>query len=77
MMTNVPWRILFFTHARCVVAFVTGCFSCSVKTGKHVIERTSLFKSISIYYKTLELNYFVFETFYLLPSLPSTDSSRL
>ena len=27
----------------------------------------SLFESISIDYKTLELNYFAFETFYLLP----------
>ena len=31
----------------------------------------SLFESISIDYKTLELNYFVFETFYLLPFLAS------
>ena len=33
----------------------------------------SLFESISIDYKTLELNYFVFETFYLLPFLASAS----
>ena len=31
----------------------------------------SLFESISIAYKTLQLNYFVFKTFYLLPFLAS------
>ena len=34
---------------------------------------SNLFESFSIYYKTLELNYFVFETFYLLSFLPSVS----
>ena len=32
-----------------------------------------LFESISIDYKTLELNYFVFETFYVLPFFASVS----